>query len=209
MKTFAVLSLLSVFASIPAVLSAPATQAAQAAQAFAVAPIASIAGLEASNGDSRLFYQKSDGSIWTSCVSGHWDSGGKTTCDFQVVPRTEALLNTALAAAGDPDLNEWHLYFFSPTSTVSEYIFQSSSISSTNPSGIRGGASCTDCITAEAFNAVVAKNRALWAMFENDNGVNKLRVWFASAGQPNTITEAGKRGTDVWKQIGMPNSTGA
>jgi len=46
-------------------------------------------------------------------------------------------------------------------------------------------------------------------MLENDNGVQKLRVWFVSAGQPNTITEAGKRGTEVWKQIGMPNSTGA
>jgi len=86
--------------------SAPAAEAAQAANAFSVAPIASIAGIQASNGDSRLFYQKSDGSIWSSCVSGHWESGGKTTCDFQVVPRTETLLNTPLAAVGDTDLNE-------------------------------------------------------------------------------------------------------
>ena len=42
---------------------------------------------------------------------------------------------------------------------------------------------------------------------QNDNDVRKLRVWFVSAGQPNTVTEAGKRGEEVWKLIGMPNGT--
>ncbi|KAL0562609.1 hypothetical protein V5O48_019476, partial [Marasmius crinis-equi] len=119
---------------------------------------------------------------------------------------TEVLSSTPLAAVANADLTEWHLYFVSTTNTLSEYIFQQSAISPTNPSGIRGGASCTDCITSEQFAVVVAKNKALNALYQIDNGRPKLRVWFISAGQPNTVMEAGKEGDQVWQLIGMPNA---
>ncbi|KAG7095599.1 hypothetical protein E1B28_006329 [Marasmius oreades] len=173
--------------------------------AYSVAPIADIASIQSSNADSRMFYQKSDGSIWQICVSGHWVNG-RTTCDSQIVPRTEALLNTPLTAVASPDLTEWHLFFLSPTNTLSEYIFQQSAISTTNPSGIRGGTSCTDCITPEQFVVLSTRNRALSAMYQIDNDEPKLRVWFVSAGQPNTVMEAGKQGNQVWQLIGMPNA---
>ncbi|ESK92285.1 hypothetical protein Moror_4683 [Moniliophthora roreri MCA 2997] len=201
------LSLVSALGAAGVAFAAPRSGPVLQPNAYAVAPLSTVAGLQADNGDSRMFYQRTDNSIWMTCVSGHWESGGKTTCDVQIVARTEALGSTPLAVVGDSTLNEWHLYFVSPTNTLSEYIFQTSTISATNPSGIRGGTSCSDCITSELFNVVSTKNKALWAMMQNDNGVRKIRVWFVSAGQPNTLTEAGKRGDEVWKLIGMPNGT--
>ncbi|KAK1218873.1 hypothetical protein PQX77_018426 [Marasmius sp. AFHP31] len=172
--------------------------------AYSVSPLATIAGIQGANGDSRMFYQKSDLSIWMTCTSGQWVNG-RTTCDSQVVPRAEVLSTTSLTAVANADLTEWHLFFITPTNTLGEYIFQQSSISPTNPSGIRGGTSCTDCITSEQFAVVTTKNKALNALYQIENDRPKLRVWFASAGQPNTVMEAGKEGADVWKLIGMPN----
>ncbi|KAJ8092978.1 hypothetical protein PM082_011298 [Marasmius tenuissimus] len=173
--------------------------------AYSLSPLSTIAGIQGTNADTRMFYQRSDNSIWQTCISGHWVNG-RTTCDNQVVPRTEAIGSTPLAVVATPDLSEWHLFFVSPTNTLSEYIYQQSSISPTNPSGIRGGASCTDCITNEQFAVVAAKNKALNALYQIENDRPKLRVWFASAGQPNTVMEAGKNGDQVWQLIGMPNS---
>ncbi|KAJ8093382.1 hypothetical protein PM082_020239 [Marasmius tenuissimus] len=161
-------------------------------------PLSTIAGIQGTNADSRMFCQRSDNSIWQTCISGH-GLNGRTTCDNQVVPRTEALGSTPLAAVAIPDLSEWHLFFVSPTNTLSEYIYQQSSISPTNPSGIRGGTSCTDCITNEQFAVIIAKNKALNALYQVENDRPKLRVWFASAGRPNTVMEAGKNGDQIWK----------
>ncbi|KAL0567138.1 hypothetical protein V5O48_014850 [Marasmius crinis-equi] len=173
--------------------------------AYSVAPLATIAGIQAASGDSRMFYQKPDGSIWMTCVSGHWTSG-HTTCDSQIVPAGQALSTTPLTAVNTPDMTEWHLYFVTPTNTLAEYIFQSSAMTATNPSGVRGGPSCTDCITTEQFAVVSTKNKVLNALYQIDNDQPKLRVWFISAGQPNTVMEAGKQGDQVWQLIGMPNS---
>ncbi|EEB92395.1 hypothetical protein MPER_09101, partial [Moniliophthora perniciosa FA553] len=98
------LSLLSVLGVAGVALSAPQSGPVLRPNAYAVAPLSTVAGLQAENGDSRMFYQRTDNSIWMTCVSGHWDSGGKTTCDVQIVARTEALGSTPLVAVGDPHL---------------------------------------------------------------------------------------------------------
>ncbi|KAG7095612.1 hypothetical protein E1B28_006337 [Marasmius oreades] len=171
--------------------------------AYNVAPLADIAGIQGSNADSRMFYQRADGSIWQTCVSGHW-TNGRTTCDNRIVPANEVLYGTPLAAVATPNLTEWHLFFLSPTYTLSEYIYQQTSISTTNPSGVRGGTSCTDCITSEQFVVVGPRSRALSALYQVQNDEPKLRVWFVSAGQPNTVMEAGKQGNQ-WTNVSLPD----
>ncbi|KAK1229282.1 hypothetical protein PQX77_007661 [Marasmius sp. AFHP31] len=186
-KFLSVLPLLAGFASAGPILQP---------LAYSVSPLAYISGIQSTNTDSRMFYQKSDGSIWQTCISGHF-VGGRTTCDTQIVPRTEAISSTPIAAVSNSNLSEWHLFFVSPTNTLSEYIYQASSVSASNPSGIRGGASCADCITSEKLSVFTTKNKALEAFYQIDNDTPKLRVWFISAGQTTTITEAGKEGIQV------------
>ncbi|KAK1232433.1 hypothetical protein PQX77_004463 [Marasmius sp. AFHP31] len=194
-KFLSVLPLLAGFASAGPILQP---------LAYSVSPLAYISGIQSTNTDSRMFYQKSDGSIWQTCISGHF-VGGRTTCDTQIVPRTEAISSTPIAAVSNSNLSEWHLFFVSPTNTLSEYIYQASSVSASNPSGIRGGASCADCITSEKLSVFTTKNKALEALYHIDNDTPKLRVWFISAGQTTTITEAGKEGTQRWTTISLPN----
>ncbi|KAL0068663.1 hypothetical protein AAF712_004379 [Marasmius tenuissimus] len=212
-KFLSVLPLLAGFASAGPILQP---------LAYSVSPLAYISGIQSTNTDSRMFYQKSDGSIWQTCISGHF-VGGRTTCDTQIVPRTEAISSTPIASVANSNLSEvstaakycsspsftrrdshtllpvsqWHLFFVSPTNTLSEYIYQASSVSASNPSGIRGGASCADCITSEKLSVFTTKNKALEAFYQINNDTPKLRVWFISAGQTTTITEAGKEGTQV------------
>ncbi|KAJ7256735.1 hypothetical protein C8J57DRAFT_1517369 [Mycena rebaudengoi] len=158
--------------------------------------VSNVAAIQASSGDTRIYYQNADNSIQAIAISGPFTTGA-LYISVVIVPTNQVQPNTLIAAAmrGD-DFEEVHVFFISPLRILSEYIF-------TVTTNWRGGPNCTDCIDASQF-VVQPGNRVLYAM-ENSavGGQKNLRVGFVSAGAPNTLTEAVYDPVQGWRLAQM------
>jgi hypothetical protein len=56
-----------------------------------------MAAVQITSGDSRLYYQKADGSIWQYAVNGPFDTGAGFA-DDQITPADEVLKGTPIVA---------------------------------------------------------------------------------------------------------------
>ncbi|KAJ7042318.1 hypothetical protein C8F04DRAFT_98416 [Mycena alexandri] len=142
------------------------------------------------NGDTRIYHQVADGSIWEIVASGPFT---KPALEAQtlLVPADEVHLNSPVVATSvDGSFADVHVFFFSPTLVVSEYIW-------TSGIGWTGGPSCTACLTTSGFTAASAQ--FLYAA-ENlaANAPSTLRVGFNGAEAPGSLSELNKVG-GVWQ----------
>ncbi|KAJ7476737.1 hypothetical protein FB451DRAFT_1243864 [Mycena latifolia] len=146
------------------------------------------------NGDTRIYHQTADGSIWEIGATGPFV---KPTFEAQglLVPAAEVLPGTPIVATSvDGNFADVHVFFFSPKLVVSEYIWTGI--------GWTGGSTCTKCLTANGF--VAASAQYLYATENNAaTAASTLRVGFNGAGAPGSLTEANKVG-GVW-QLGVMN----
>ncbi|KAJ7769978.1 hypothetical protein B0H16DRAFT_1715613 [Mycena metata] len=158
--------------------------------------VGNIAAIQATNdltGDTRIYFQNADNSIEEIGVTGPFTSGRLFGQGLHV-PADEVQGNTLIAAVtiDGEHFQEIHLFFVSPANILSEYIFDTAT-------GWRGGASCTDCITVNAY-AVEPGNRVLYAMGNSASGSPAiLRVGFVSAGAPTTLSEADYDPVNGWR----------
>lgn len=60
-----------------------------------VSPAGNVAALQDPTGNTRLYYQKADGSIWQIAMAGPFTTGVGFS-DVQLVPASEALLGTPI-----------------------------------------------------------------------------------------------------------------
>ncbi|KAJ7587579.1 hypothetical protein C8J56DRAFT_942139 [Mycena floridula] len=158
------------------------------ADAIPFAAFGSVAAIQLSTGDTRIHHQKPDGSIWQAAVSGVFFQG-KFAVDQMIVPAGEALLGTPIASTVNGNYADVHLFFFSPSLIVSEYMW-------TGTEWI-GASKCPQCITSIGFLA--ATSQFLYAMENSITGAPaKLRVGFNSAGIPGGLTEAAQV-NGVWQ----------
>ncbi|KAJ7587588.1 hypothetical protein C8J56DRAFT_942163 [Mycena floridula] len=150
------------------------------ADAISFTAFGSVSAVQLTTGDTRIYHQKPDGSIWQVAVSGVFFQG-KFASDGMIVPAGEALLGTPIAATVNGNYADVHLFFLSPNLIVSEYMW-------TGTAWI-GAANCPQCITGIGFLA--ATSQFLYAMENSVAGTPaKLRVGFNSAGTPGGLTEA-------------------
>ncbi|KAF8896007.1 hypothetical protein BD779DRAFT_1782262 [Infundibulicybe gibba] len=189
-KILFVLSALSVITSTLAHVG-------RAADVIPLSPLGGVGAVQGDNSDTRLYYQKSDGSINEYSVSNAFNAGN-STANIGLVPAGQAQLGTPIVATtinGD-FLQEIHVYFFSPSNVLSEWIWA-------NGIGWRGGPSCTECLTTLGI-AVVPGSKVLYAM--GNPSTQSLRVGFESAGFPGTLAEADKAGTagSTWQLAPLP-----
>ncbi|KAJ6490097.1 hypothetical protein C8R45DRAFT_1213407 [Mycena sanguinolenta] len=131
-----------------------------APQAVPVSAIGNVASVQGANADTRLFFQNGDQSISQSYFGS----------SILLVPGNEVLSGTPIAAAtvNGTALEEIHVFFLSPASILSEYIW-------TNDIGWHGGTSCTTCITVNKF-VVQRGSKILYAMGNDVAGSTRLRV---------------------------------
>ncbi|KAJ6532646.1 hypothetical protein B0H19DRAFT_1272893 [Mycena capillaripes] len=145
--------------------------------------------------DTRLYYQRSDSSIWAAAINGPFVVGSLSATQMRV-PAGEAALGTPIVVVADGTtvFNEIRLYFVSPSNILSEYIFDLAT-------GWRGGPTCTDCITTENF-VVNPGNRVLYAMWNTAptaQNPTTLRVGYIGAGSPDGLTEADWDSVHGWR----------
>ncbi|KAJ6568606.1 hypothetical protein B0H19DRAFT_1065425 [Mycena capillaripes] len=134
---------------------------------------------QASNGDTRVYYQNADNSIGELAVTGPFISGHLENSD--VLPGTPI----AAAVLGD-NWAELHVFFVSPAHVLSEWIYSGSATAG----AWRGGPSCSDCITVNGY-IVQPGSQVLYATANNSpSSPALLRVAFVSSGAPNTLSEA-------------------
>ncbi|KAJ7458238.1 hypothetical protein FB451DRAFT_1182980 [Mycena latifolia] len=147
-----------------------------------IAPMGNVASVQVTTGDTRIFYQDSTGAINIGGVTAPFLSGGKTGPNTPLVPASQVLPNTPIAAitANTATYTGVRIYFFSRENVLSEYIW-------TPTTGWIGGPSCTNCVTAQGI-VVQNGSEVLYAMA--NTAFNQFRVGFISAGQPATISEA-------------------
>ncbi|KAJ7769971.1 hypothetical protein B0H16DRAFT_1715607 [Mycena metata] len=157
-----------------------------------VGNIGAVQAIGGTPGDTRLYFQNADNSIQAVRVTGPFTTG-RFFAQSPRIPADEVQANTLIAVVtiGD-DFQEVHIFFVSPANILSEYIFDTAT-------GWRGGASCTDCITVNAY-AVEPGNRVLYAMGNSASGSPAiLRVGFVSAGAPTTLSEADYDPVNGWR----------
>ncbi|KAF7373664.1 hypothetical protein MSAN_00577300 [Mycena sanguinolenta] len=171
-----------------------------------IVPISIVASMAAIQlpglgGDTRIFYQVPDGSIWIAASTGPF-SIGTFYANNILVPAGQAELGTPLAVTsiGDVDYQEIHLFFISPSSILSEWIFQGG-VGWRGP----GGLACSDCINNQNF--VVQSGRVPFYAMLNTNADSPatLRVGFISSGAPTGLTEADFDPVHGWR-LGQLNS---
>ncbi|KAF7352254.1 hypothetical protein MVEN_01189100 [Mycena venus] len=145
-----------------------------------------------SNGQTRLYFQNSDNSIQETAVTAPFVVGNNGGSDL-LVPAQQVLQGTPIAATlVDASFSEIHVYFFSPSNILSEYIYSDAA------AAWRGGASCSDCI--DRLNiAVQPGSRMLYAMGSTALSNGRLRVGFVSAETPGTVTEADYANGAGWR----------
>ncbi|KAG6907690.1 hypothetical protein DXG01_007793 [Tephrocybe rancida] len=138
----------------------------------------------AGNGDTRIYYQPSSGTITEYSVSGPFDVG-KTVGRGPValVPASQALPATPISSVVlGPDWTE-----ASPVlcllRVLSEYYWS-------NPTNWRGGANCPECVTTLGVQ-VAPGNNALSATIDQVHNV--IAVTFVDANNNGTLSEAVKR----------------
>ncbi|KIK61059.1 hypothetical protein GYMLUDRAFT_73490 [Collybiopsis luxurians FD-317 M1] len=147
-----------------------------------------MAGVEIPSGDTRVYYQdSSNGSILQLGITNAFTVGQYFASEV-LVPSSEARSNSPIAAAAlvNDETGLWeeiHVFFFSPENILSEYYYF------TKTEVWNGGPTCTDCLTTKGFVGL-AGNQMLYAMASSATTPPTLRVGFASAGAPNTISEA-------------------
>ncbi|KAJ7131856.1 hypothetical protein C8R43DRAFT_1207096 [Mycena crocata] len=176
-------------------IAANAVRAAPKPEVFPVSALGNVAAVQSiPSGDTRLWFQNVDRSISQIAASGPFTSGGRFESVFTLVPGSEVLSGTPIAAAtvNGTSLQEIHLFFLSPTNILSEYIWD-------NFIGWHGGAGCTTCITTNQF-VVQAGSKVLYVM-GNDAAGNTadLRVGFVSAGAPGTFSEVNFTPAKGWQ----------
>ncbi|KAF8896005.1 hypothetical protein BD779DRAFT_1667882 [Infundibulicybe gibba] len=164
-----------------------------------LSPRGGVGAIQASNSDTRLYYQNGDGSINEISISNAFDSG-HITANNTIIPANQAQLGTPIAAIttnGDFPQGTIHVYFFSPSDILSEYIWATGI-------GWRGGPSCTECLTTSKI-AVIPGSKVLYAM--GNPLTRSLRVGFESTRFLGTLTEADKSGDlgSTWKVFPLPN----
>ncbi|KAF8872309.1 hypothetical protein BD779DRAFT_1679797 [Infundibulicybe gibba] len=192
-KILLVLSALSVTAS--AFAHVP-----RAAEIVPLSPFGGVAAVQSENNDTRLYYQRSDGSIHQYIVSNAFNVGHTSGLDTLLIPASEVQLGTPIAITSTISqfFGEIRIYFFSPSNILSEYIWMAA------VGHFRGGPSCADCLTAAGL-AVVPGSKVLYAMQNPSTG--SLRVGFVSAGFPSTLAEADRAGApnSTWQVAALPN----
>lgn len=60
-------------------------------------PLGAVAAIQDQTGDTRIYYQKADGSIWQWCEKGTFTAGVPSTCNAMIIPANEVLPGTPLA----------------------------------------------------------------------------------------------------------------
>jgi len=170
-------------------------------------PFRSLGGIAAvirSPTETQIYYQNPDGGIWA------YDSMGSNTFtnshiffNDPLVPAEEVMEGTPIEAVqmnfADGSFTI-HVFFISPTLTLSEWRFDFDPTSSAN-TGWFHGPSCVTCITNAGF--VVADGPKL-AYFLADAPTNLVRVGFVSAGAPGTLSEAVLDASGEWKLTQIP-----
>ncbi|KAJ7343783.1 hypothetical protein DFH08DRAFT_810335 [Mycena albidolilacea] len=71
------------------------------ADAFSFTALASVGAYQASDGQTRIYRQLSDGSVWETAVNGVFFEGNVERPDQLIVPASEALLGTPIAAVAN------------------------------------------------------------------------------------------------------------
>ncbi|KAJ6465865.1 hypothetical protein C8R45DRAFT_1022621, partial [Mycena sanguinolenta] len=101
-------------------------------------------------GDTRVFYQLGDGSIWIAGATGPL-SVGTLSANNVLVPAGQAKLGTPLAVTsiGDTAYQEIHLFFISPSNILSEFIFEAG-LGWCGP----GWLPCPDCINNQGGTGI-------------------------------------------------------
>ncbi|KAF7351997.1 hypothetical protein MVEN_01161900 [Mycena venus] len=147
-----------------------------------VAPLGNVAAVQITTGDTRVYFQDSTGGIVQGRVTEPFLSGGTYTGSAPLIPASEVLPYTPIAAitANTATYTGIRIYFLSRENVLSEYIW-------TPTAGYSGGPNCTACLTTQGI-VVQNGSEVLYAMA--NTAFNQFRVGFVSAGQPTTISEA-------------------
>jgi len=199
-KFIVTLSILTLSLALPTIK----TIAERATNIVPLAPLGNMAAIQEPGGQSRLYYQKPDGSIWQYAVSASFDTGVVDVgfIDTEITPAGEAQMGTLIAAAQlraplASNFPEIHIVYVSPANILSETIWR-------NTTGFfQSGAGCPDCITSLGV-VVQPGSKVLYAMLDQDT--DNLRVGFVSAGAPGTITEL-DHDRGFWQIAALPDGT--
>jgi len=164
-------------------------------------PFHSLGGVGAvlrnSGGDTQLYYQATDGSIWAYETSAAFDAG-TTNFNNILIPAGEVLVGTPIIAVTNDDFTEIHVFFVSPTHILSEWRWDADTEIWTS------GASCTTCITNAGF-VVQNGGTLLYALTPKASGELGIRIGFESAGEPTTLVEAENHNIGDWQMFTLPN----
>jgi len=164
-------------------------------------PFHSLGGVDAilrnSGGDTQIYYQATDGSIWAYETSAAFDTG-TTKFNTPLIPAGEALVGTPIITVTNDDFTEIHVFFVSPTHILSEWRWDAAT-------SWASGSSCTTCITNAGF--VVQNGGTLLYVLtpKTSSGELSIRIGFESAGEPSTIVEAENHSTGEWQMFALPN----
>ncbi|KAF7351995.1 hypothetical protein MVEN_01161700 [Mycena venus] len=152
-----------------------------------VAPLGNVASVQNTQGDTRLYFQDSTGAIVQGRVTKPFLSGGTYLGSAPLIPASEVLPNTPIAAitANTATYTAIRIYFLSRENVLSEYMW-------TSTAGFTGGPTCTKCLTTQGI-VVQNGSEVLYAMA--NTAFNQFRVGFISAGQPATISEVENLGS--------------
>ncbi|KAG6856600.1 hypothetical protein H0H87_002692 [Tephrocybe sp. NHM501043] len=167
------------------------------------------------NGDTRIYYQPSSGTITEYSVSGPFDVGRTVgTGPLSIVPATQALQGTPIEAVvlgpGYTEesrasystmlvgltsfIQQVHFFFLSPTRVLSEYFWSSAT-------SWRGGSACPQCVTNLGIQ-VSSANNALSATIDTVHNV--IAVTFIDARNNGTLSEAVRR-NGAWVVAPLPD----
>ncbi|KAJ6553269.1 hypothetical protein B0H19DRAFT_1263669 [Mycena capillaripes] len=177
---------LQLILALPLMIAALASAAPPVAEnIFPVSFLGSIVVPQIASGDTRVYYQHADNSIGELSVTGPF-VGGSVYNNISLISADQVLAGTPISCAllsGD-DWDELHIFFISPAHILSEWIW------SAMLNSWRGGLTCIDCITVNAF-VVQPGSQILYATSNNTpRGPALFRIAFISAGAPNTLSEA-------------------
>jgi len=201
-KSIVTLSILTLSLGAPA-LPTIETIAERATNIVPLVPVGNMAAIQEPGGQSRLYYQKPDGSIWQYAVSASFDTGVVDVgfIDTQITPADEVQMGTLLAATQlraplEDNFPEIHIVYVSPANVLSETIWR-------NTTAFSSGSACPDCITNLGV-VVQPGSKVLYAMLDQDT--DNLRVGFVSAGAPGTISEL-DHDRGFWQIAALPDGT--